>query len=252
MVTTDDFAQLIAGLEYGLGTTLHVVQNVSFQPDAFLAKIRQFGFEAIESTDGPISIVRETGDTYDSSRQSGPFPIHTDGLYHERVPELLVLFCQDPGAGTTPTIVADSRAVFRRPGRRKRMELLNGLELVYLGKDGREFPRPFVQRHPVAHFSVAHLGNRTYLRAKPTAPRLQKRLSPQRAAKIARALRAQIQAAMCLRHYWRADEALVIDNYTFVHGREALEVDHRRRLLRLWLSATDRSPTQSGSVTSGR
>ncbi|WP_442869687.1 TauD/TfdA family dioxygenase [Bradyrhizobium sp. CCBAU 65884] len=236
MVTSDEFARWMASLNYRTGTVLNVTQDVQLEPAAFLSSIKQLGFDIIESNDGAVSIVQEMGDSRDFSRQSGRFPVHTDGLYQTRVPELVLLFCQDAGHGTTPTVVADSRAVFRQPRRPRRIELLKELELVYIGRDGKEFARPLIQSHPHAGFAVVHLGYRAFARASPTAAHLRQRLSRRRAVKILRALRAQIEAETCLRHYWKAGDALLIDNYTFVHGRETQGIDHQRKLLRVWLS----------------
>src|SRR6266478_5715965 len=236
MMTTDAFADWIAGLEHRSGTILKVIQHVDLEPLYFVNKIAQLGLDVVESNDGAVSIVQEQGDPLDFSRQSWQFPIHTDGLYHARIPDLVLLYCRDAGNGATPTAISDSRAVFKRPGRQLRMDLLQSLELVYVGKDGKEFPSPLVQSHPHAGYPILHLGHRAFIRAASTADRQKLRLSPRRGARIVEALREQMCAAMYIRHYWKAGDALLIDNHTFVHGREAESIDRQRKLLRIWLS----------------
>lgn len=236
-MNTGDFISWLGQLDIASGGLLVVNRDVQFDSQQFLRNIKRAGLVIVPSMDGPISIVQDGDDPKDFSRQSGAFPLHTDGLYYPRVPEFLLLFCENPGEGNTPTLVSDTRPLVRQYEVRR--TVLSDLDLVYVGRDGRCFPRPLVERHPITYEPIMNLGARAFLRLKEGRHRYAG-LTRNRAARLAIALRRRLEQSVSLRHFWAAGDALILDNNSYVHGREAAEGrDPRRRLIRVWMN---RSP----------
>ena len=205
--------------------------------------LRESPFAIIPSADGDISTVYESGDSTDYSRQSGNFDLHKDGLYCTTPPDFVLLFCAEAGRGDSPTVVIDTRPIVRRIEERPELRVLKYAELVYRGKDGNEHPRRLVEPHPLTGWPILNLGARAYVRplkgeSNEVVPTLRE---------ITRAMNEVFRLlddAKVLRHFWKKDDFLLIDNHTFVHGREAKSVDHQRKLLRVWLSVRDKKGRQ--------
>ena len=212
------------------------VLHGNFDRDGLLAALKTSPLAVIPSSDGEISTVQEAGDPADYSRQSGYFDWHKDGLYCQTAPHFILLYCENPGRGDSPTVVVDTRPVVEEIFRRPEMQLLKDVELVYRGKMGDEHIHPVMGQHPLCHWPILNLGSRAYLRPS---------LIPGRVG-ITPTLR-EIMAAMTevfrlldksvvLRHFWKKGDLLLIDNHAYLHGREAKSVDYKRKLLRAWLS----------------
>src|ERR1039458_1310701 len=102
-----------------------------FDRDGLLAVLQASSLDVIPSADGDISIVQESGDPTDYSRQSGYFDLHKDGLYYESPPHFVLLYCEHAGRGDSPTLVVDTRPVVAEIDRRPELQVLKELELVY-------------------------------------------------------------------------------------------------------------------------
>jgi alpha-ketoglutarate-dependent taurine dioxygenase len=195
----------------------------------------------IPSNDGDIATVYESGRSRDHSHQTGHFDLHKDGLYRRLLPQFVLLYCNAPGRGDTPTIISDTRPVAQAIEKRPELRILKDVDLVYRSRSGREHTRPFIESHPLYRWRVMNLGARAYLR-----PRLNSHLT-----KEAPTLR-EITTAMAevyklfdktveLKHFWQAGDFLLIDNNCFVHGREAKCTDRGRTLFRVWISMKKRN-----------
>src|SRR5947208_3555522 len=106
-----------------------MVLRGDFDRDGLLATLRDSSLVVMPSSDGNISIVQESGDSSDFSRQSGYFDLHKDGLYHRTPPHFVLLYCEDAGRGDSPTVVADTRPVVEEIDRRPELHVLKEVEM---------------------------------------------------------------------------------------------------------------------------
>lgn len=211
------------------------VIHAGCEREVLVEHIRQSSMAIVPSSDGDVSTVIEAGDKSDFSRQSGYFDLHKDGLYHPNPPHYLVLLCEDPGRGDTPTVVVDTRPVVAEIARRPVLGILSDVEVVYLGKAGDEQAHPLIGKHPSAGWPILNLGSRAFLRPSANIPTPSTTLR-QMVVAMTEVYRL-LDNAVVLRHHWKAGEVLLLDNHTFVHGREANAVDYNRKLARIWLTS---------------
>lgn len=190
------------------------------------------GLKVISSRDGPISVVFDSNDPKDFSRQTGQFDWHKDGLYLDKLPEVMMLYCVDPGRGNTPTVVGDCEALFdvASPAEQRQFQ---ELELVYIGPEGEQFPRPLVERHPRTGRSVLNIGQRAIVR-----PRFEGHSTAPDLRSVLPKLRDRLNEGQIFTQTWHAGDLLMVDNMQFAHARRADCPDPDRRLLRLWFSRT--------------
>jgi alpha-ketoglutarate-dependent taurine dioxygenase len=214
--------------------------SADFDRDGLQAALRESSLAIIPSSDGEISTVSQSGDPNDNSRQTGFFDLHQDGLYYPTAPHFLLLYCEDAGRGDSPTVVADTRPVVEEIDRRPDLQVLREVELVYRGKSGDEHSHPLLESHPLTKWRVLNLGARAYVRSfvksEPPGAGATLREVVSAMAEVFRLL----DGAVVRRHFWKKGDILLIDNHTFVHGREAKSLDFQRKLLRVWLSVKDR------------
>jgi alpha-ketoglutarate-dependent taurine dioxygenase len=208
---------------------------------SFLDLIDSTRFSVVPSTDGRVSTVRErpsAGD--DHSHQSGYFGLHTDGLALPQVPSYGILYCVNPGTGSAPTVLADSRELIDRIQEADLFALLSQVDAVYFDRGGAEYTRPFFETHPATGQAIVNnIGSedptRSILRARPGSTIL-----PEQVAAL-QAEVARLSASLIMPHSWTEGDFLIFDNRTFLHGRglseqQTTESDAARELLRMWIS----------------
>jgi alpha-ketoglutarate-dependent taurine dioxygenase len=212
------------------------VSHGDFDRDDLLAALRASNLNIIPSSDGEISIVQESGDPTDYSRQSGYFDLHKDGLYYQAPPHFVLLYCEDAGRGDSPTVIVDTRPVVEEIDRRPELQVLKDVELVYQGKRADEHSHPLVEQHPLCDWRILNLGARAYLR--PARVPRQGGIIPS----LREIMTAMVEVfrlldeAIVLRHFWKKGDLLLMDNHAFLHGREAEKLDYERKLFRAWFS----------------
>lgn len=212
--------------------------RVSLTAAGFISHVAEHPLRILASSDGLVSEVHEERVTNDFSRQSGNFDFHTDGLVYDSVPQFVLLYCDNPGSGAAETLVADSRRVCQRLSKSE-LNLLAQCETEYQGKLGNIIRHPVVVDHPSSGEPVLNLGTHGLLR--PWLTSGQQAGSPplREVVRIMSKLYAAIDDSIVLRHCWQRGDALLIDNYAYLHARLARSRDSNRRLLRIWLSAVD-------------
>lgn len=235
LMSTEELVAYLSDLNATSGGALETLR-VDFQPELFLKMIAAAPLRVISSSDGLISTVEEHGDPVDFSRQTGSFDLHTDGLYLDTPPDYVLLYCVDSGSANTPTLIADSRAVIEQLRKSNALEILNRLDIINYNKVGRPFSRPLVQRHPRSHELVLNLGTRAFLQPRLHPDEIASSPSLRQITNAAGRLYQALDRAIIKQHRWSVGDLLVFDNYSYLHGRVAEQIDRQRKLLRVWLS----------------
>jgi alpha-ketoglutarate-dependent taurine dioxygenase len=236
-ITAEEIVQEIAAKASATADLLEVRDLESFDVSHFLGYVEASSLQVIPSHEGPVSTVIEEWHPVDCSKQTTHFDLHTDGLYRYRVPDLVALYCENPGRGDSPTRFADTRPACRELETGGAMSVLRRCQIAYIGRDGRHFPSSLVQRHPVSGEEVLNLAARGYVCPKfdgssvPSIREINEAVSEMYAA---------LDRAVVLSHGWTRGRIVLCDNYTYVHGRDAKAPDTDRVLLRIWLSVKKR------------
>lgn len=237
---TNTIEEIVQEMEAKAASTAHLLEVWdidAFDTTRFLQQVDASTLQTIHTHEGPVSTVIEKWHPVDCSKQTTQFDLHTDGLYRHRVPDIVALYCENPGRGDTLTRFVDTRQACRDLERRGVMGTLRRCQMAYIGRDGRHFPSDLVQRHAVSGEEVLNLGARGYI-----SPMFDGGYAPsiREITDAVAEMYKSLDAALVLSHRWCKGQIVVCDNHTYVHGRDAHTSDTERTLLRFWLSVKDR------------
>ncbi len=84
----------------------------------------------------------------DNSGTSRYFSLHTDGIYLQKAPEMVVLHCIDPGTSEIPTVFVDTRDIINVLQASGRLDEAKDYELVFRNKEGIDYVRPLLEMSP--------------------------------------------------------------------------------------------------------
>lgn len=231
------------------------VLDVDLDPETFFELVeRSPRVEIVASSDGPLSIVKEADDPNDHSKSSRSFDLHTDGCWRATPPRYVLLYCKSAGSAGVATYLADSERALAGLG--DDLEILRGLDYVYVGKDLRRQPRPLVERHPVTGAEITNVSPRGYVSPViPDASRIHVVPDLRVITAAMSRLYAALDEAVFHRQVWTEGQMLFFDNHTFLHGRAGGEVDLDRELYRIWLDPAvpaERARAETSELTAAR
>jgi alpha-ketoglutarate-dependent taurine dioxygenase len=238
MLSTEEYLERSAAVS--ANDSLLSIESVALDCDAFAERISYVApLRIVQSSDGVVSTVQDSDSTgRDFSRQSGVFELHTDGLYHHWVPDLVLLYCISAGNSGIPTTFVDTHLVMKALAATGRASALDEIEMVYTGRDGGEYPRSLVEAHPLTAKSIINLGARVYFRSKAGSA-----LSGKGVVQVMHEFFEQLDSAPRYTHHWAKGDAVLFDNLRYVHGRGVSTVSGHgrcdRQLKRVWLARTD-------------
>jgi hypothetical protein len=224
------------------GATLVACQVVETRDEMMRTLARSFN--VVPASDGDLSIVQGGDSRVDLSRASGQFDFHLDGLYMNRLPHWVLLACEDPGSSTTFTRFADSTQVIKQLDK-EILDVLAALAIVYVSKSGDAHRQPLVGVHPTSGEPALMLGSRAYVE-----------LDPQLAGGVANlptirevtdamvVVFAAVEASVVQEIRWQRGDAVLFDNYRYLHARWGKAPDPERRLRRVWLDDLEPATTQ--------
>jgi alpha-ketoglutarate-dependent taurine dioxygenase len=233
MISTRELVARLSAMDFGRSDTM-LRADVDLDPALFLELLRETRLRIVPTSEGPVSVVSERGDPRDFSRQSGSFDLHTDGLYHEKIPQLVILWCENHGTGSARTTFADTRLALAQL--EDEIPVLRKLESVYIGKTGGEFSNAVVQTHPWTGEETVSLGSRAFLKPRYDPASIADVPPLRSVVDAAQRLFAALDRSVVHAQRWHEGGFVLFDNYRFVHGRVAQQPDLARRLLRIWLT----------------
>jgi alpha-ketoglutarate-dependent taurine dioxygenase len=211
------------------------VLQTEFEIKAFLELIKQNGdFTVAACREGEYSEVIQTENMTDHSKQSGDFTLHKDGAYLETFPRYVLLYCEHGGSGLASTYIADSTNVIESLSASE-IQILSGLDYIYLNKDGSEQRHALLQRDPLSGKMITNYSGRGYIR--PTQSPTQ--FLPTEMADyipVVNTFISKLSQAEVFRHTLKKHDLFIFDNYRYLHGRSSMGIDGARHLYRIWLN----------------
>jgi alpha-ketoglutarate-dependent taurine dioxygenase len=200
--------------------------------------------DLIESSDGDFSYVHDEGKSQDYSANERYFAAHTDGLYYRSPPQFGLLYCLRPGAAQAPTFFIDTARAIKTLSHNAPVALavLRRLDQVYIGREDREYRRPFIEINPLTGEETMNITlGRGYARPSQTLQGMDEAPHQQETVDALQELFAHLREATVLTHEWTAGDLLAWDNYRFIHGRGDARGAIGRLLVRAWFSPTSDS-----------
>jgi alpha-ketoglutarate-dependent taurine dioxygenase len=234
MLSTADFVDKLRLSTEELDGLL-LKEQVAFDSAEFIALLPEVGLSLVSTSEGMISIVRGGGDVRDLSRSVLSFDYHTDGLYYNPVPRFVVLLCENPGSGLSTTRLSDGSCALASLEEADR-EVLEQLEIVYVGKDGRQHSQKLIQPHPLGGRNVLLLGSRAFVRPFYEGDRVAELPTLREVVSAFKNLFDAIDSALVHEEEWLPGNVIVFDNYRYLHCRFTRGLDSERSLLRLWIN----------------
>ncbi|MFD9635368.1 TauD/TfdA family dioxygenase [Streptomyces violascens] len=168
------------------------------------------------SSDGLVSIVRDQADARDKSKQSKSFDLHTDGCYYEIPPELVLLYCEDPGHTDIKTALGDSTTAISMVS--DCLPILTDLDFIYMGKDFSGHRRPLIERHPRSGVHITNLATRGYVQPRVSAATLSEVPDLKEIVSALHQFYAAIDTSIILDHSWRPGDYLCSTTFATFTG----------------------------------
>jgi alpha-ketoglutarate-dependent taurine dioxygenase len=204
------------------------MHKLDLDPDLFVRKSSSI----VASRNGLYSVVSEEFDRQNPVAIGGVREFHTDGLYHNVIPDVVLMSCQNPGTQGIATLFVDSSRVVERLRASGLLSAFERFSVTYRYGSGAETRHNLIAKHAGTGRAIVHFGPGGTMRT--TAPDAE--LSIADAAEYVRVLHEAFEQSIVLRHEWSSGDLLIFDNHMFVHGRQPGAPDSDRRLVRIWLS----------------
>jgi len=234
MLSTLEFIAQLERLDYNRSGIFERFQ-VNLNIGEFFTFLKNTDINPIASHDGMLSIVKDSGElTTDYSKQSLNFDFHTDGLYYKNIPPLVILYCANPGYGSTNTLFADSFDIIDQLD--DYLTTLQKLGVVYVGRDGTQYFSRLIQQHPRTNEKCLVFGSRAFLRPDIESIPVNNLPSIREICNAGKQLLGAIDTCHKIAHKWQTNDLIVFDNIRYLHARASEGQDTNRELFRIWLS----------------
>jgi alpha-ketoglutarate-dependent taurine dioxygenase len=236
MITTDAFFKELSDFDLASSRLLCRKECVAFDPDRFLELVYSSIFEAVPSTDGNVSIVKQGSDVNDLSASSADLDFHADGNYHHELPQIVGLYCVNPGLGRGETILSDGCAAFASITDERMRRVLCDTTIVYTSRHGTEHKRPLIVRHPRTGELTPVVGSRIYQRQSFESRAIEHLPTFREMTEASYELFRRLDEHQAARIRWKPSEICFFDNYRYPHRRVGAGNDPDRHLLRIWIT----------------
>src|SRR5258708_287726 len=226
-LTTDELVLQLEKLPiHNVGIRLY--NNVDFSSERFIELLgRKDSSFSIRSTRG--------GERISTKQDAGYLAFHTDGVTPGPVPELVILYCVDPGSDDAPTFFTNTTEVLSlmKPAIVNQLQQLNFV-IVNEAGERSQTAYPFIRQHSRTGESVVQ----TII---PSLPEPKPGISNWDLESVVLPVNQFLQVAKesRVKHTWQRSQLLIWDNQQYIHGREEGQKnsseDGRRTLLRVHL-----------------
>ncbi len=240
LLSTTDFFSWLCQREWKTSDFFYTMK-VNFDPELFFGLVKNSGrFKVVNSREGYLSIVKEGYNADDRSHQTTTFDWHTDGIYYNSPPELVIVYCVRPGRGETPTLLADTVKALEKISYFK--DEFSKLNFTFITKTLQLHTQSLLRLHPRTMEQVISFCGRGFVSQRGASRENSGSLVDLRTlSSMMTRLYDAVDDSVVLEHYWSKNDLLVFDNRRFVHARVGKEADEERVLYRIWLNTTKRA-----------
>jgi len=186
---------------------------------------------------GPIMEMK-----YDINAQNYLFsdelvPFHWDGAFH-RVPRLLLFYCLETEGKGGETLFTNTELLWKSLTLEEQNLCLK-IQLTYQTEKkahyGGEICLPLVQKHPLTGNIILRMAEevRTKLNPVTMLAQAEGENSDKVDTLIKKILSKLYSEEFLITHSWNAGDLILVDNYTFLHGRNKLGNNRSRKFYRI-------------------
>ena len=208
--------------------------STSIPAEDLISGLRKSELCLAPCSDGDHSVVQDRERPLDYSQRGGFFDLHQDGMAQKHIPDMGILYCDNPGQRLNPTVFCDTTEIIEklRLNSPHRFDVLRALDFIYLDKSGQETQHPLTDRHALTDQLFINLGSRGYVRQKSVieAPSIREM------SDLLSEVFALAEQATFYRHCWSKGDLVLWDNHRLLPGRGGATIDRDRRLVRFILN----------------
>lgn len=216
-----------------------VLKNVSLNEQEFIDEMNKSQLlQLVRNNDGIISHITQqqqmllNNNAVDNSKNTTNFDLHTDGPYYTDVPELIALYCENPGTYNAITYIADTTQAFNDITSQDK-ELLNQLEYTYIAKDGKLYPRKLIEKDPLSWYDITNMSSRWFF--SPFAIAWQELPNLFTASETMIRFKETLEKNVSYEHSWEKWDLFIFNNNKYLHWRKWTKADPTRHLRRIWI-----------------
>lgn len=179
-------------------------------------------------SEGRYSIVQDDNDLANASGSSLDLDWHIDGFYHDMIPDVVALYCVDPGRADVTTDLADFLLALENLGPTT-TAILERLTCNYIGKKGGTFSKPLISPGGISLAARAFISPHSDIGTLPTLREI---------SSVILDFMDALEDAMVHSHTWTAGDLLIFNNRRYVHRRSNRtgRSDPQRKLYRMWFN----------------
>ena len=160
-------------------------------------------------------------------------PFHWDGAFYKE-PRLLLFYCTESEGSGGETIFCNTERLWRSLTKSEQI-LCSNIKLRYrtqkIAHYGGEIEVPMVQTHPVNGKRILRMAERVESSLNPVELEI---LGTDRANLFYQEFVKKLyDPEFTFVHHWEKGDLLIVDNYTYLHGRRALGTNLKRSFKRI-------------------
>ncbi len=216
---------------------LAIVKNCHFESDDSLVNYAsrlsayQSGLESqlLHWDFGPVMTMKSQQSPQNYLFSDEPVPLHWDGAFYKE-PLFLVFYCtESSGSGGETTFCNTTQLVqsFAQADLKKLKQIKLGFKTEKKAHYGGEIKVDLLQTHPVTKKNILRFAEEVTTKLNPVERVVENdvaNLVPQIEKKLE-------QYTYC--HQWQVGDFIVVDNFSYIHGRKSLQINSERSFKRV-------------------
>lgn len=219
-----------------------VLKDVLMSEEEFIEEMNSSSMlKLVENNDWIISHItqRYTANSkdaaVDNSRNTTNFDLHTDGTYYTNVPEIVGLYCINPGVYNAITYIADTHKALGDL-ETSELSILKQLQYSYIGKDKDStlYTRSVIEKDPLSGEEISNIWSRWSISPLIAPGKELPNLFTY--SSIVSKLASLLETSICYEHQREKWDLFLFNNNKYLHGRKGTKEDPERHLWRIWMS----------------
>lgn len=182
---------------------------------------------------GPLMTMAYSSDAKNYLFSDETVPFHWDGAFFKE-PQLLLFYCTESDGAGGETLFCNTERVWKslNAGEKKQCE---NIRLRYctekLAHYGGEIEIPLVQSHPFSGRTILRMAEKVTSSLNPVTLEIKGTSEPERFYQSL--VEKLYQPGFTYTHTWEKGDLIIIDNFTYLHGRKALSHNLKRSFKRI-------------------